>query len=194
VPVDQDQPPSRPARSNGLPAHAWTPVADLDPRIAGDVLITMHANGIAAYVEPTPAAVGGYLDRRLPTRLTDRLFADAAETQRARSLVAAELAESEAIEAGSGVLLAVDVAPSTAPVEDDHFSPPAPPPLPRLRPSTVGSLAAIVLGVVILVSGYDGGEFGVLGVIAIVGGIGSLVWHMKDGPPGDSGWDDGAVL
>ena len=33
-----------------------------------------------------------------------------------------------------------------------------------------------------------------LGVaMLLIGGVVSLIWHMKQGPPNDSGWDDGAV-
>lgn len=222
MPVEQDQPqrpPDRPGggdvgnpgatrpggdlaiprgtRGNGLPVAGWAAVADLDPRIADDVLITLHANGIGAYAEPTPAETGGYLQQeQLPVRHTDRLFADLAAQDRARQLVAAELAESVAAEAADrGELLPEPPRdrPGTEP-DEDHFRPPPPPPIPRLRPATLCGLALIALGIVILVTGYQGGEFGILGVGAIIAGVGVLVWHMKDGPPTDSGWDDGAVL
>jgi hypothetical protein len=78
--------------------------------------------------------------------------------------------------------------------EDEHFEPPAPPPLPRLRPVTIGALVAIVLGLAELATGYLGAEFTPVAVLAVVGGAGSLVWHMRNGPPTDSGWDDGAVV
>ena len=79
-------------------------------------------------------------------------------------------------------------------VEDEHFVPPPPPPFPRLHRKTVAALASIVLGLVILATNFGGGSFTVLAVIAIVGGLASLVWRMHDGPPTDSGWDDGAVV
>lgn len=195
-----DQPARPPGRGNGLPAQRWIAVADLDPRVADDLLIAMHAAGIAARTEPTPAAVGGYMEVRLPDRPVDRLFADADAETRARELVAAELAETpettETLLPPSGwrPQLSGEGTLTGDPAQEDHYQPPAAPPLPRLRPATVGSLAAIALGIVILVVGFDGGAFGVLGVVAIIGGIASLVWHMNDGPPKDSGWDDGAVL
>ena len=80
------------------------------------------------------------------------------------------------------------------PVPDEHFVPPAPPPLPKLRPATVLAVLAILVGMAMLVTSFDGGDLDVLAVLAIVGGAGSLVWHMRQGPPTDSGWDDGAVL
>jgi len=176
MPVDQDQPQRPPGRGNGLPAEAYSAIADLDPRVADDVLITLHANGIAAYIEPTPTT-GSFLELNLPARLTDRLFADTAAIDRARDLVQLEIAENEPA-AGQGELLPDDrpawSRPAVADPDEDHFQPPQPPPLPRLRPSTVASLGAIALGLVILLTGYDGGDFGVLGVIAIVASAASF--------------------
>lgn len=193
MPVEQDHQ-RPPGRGNGLPVSGWAAVADLDPRIADDVLITLHANGIGAYVEPTPAEVGGYLELHMPQRPTDRLFADVAALDRARQIVTAELAESEGAD-DIGELLPEPPGEQLAEEpDDDHFRPPPPPPIPRLRPATLCGLALIALGIVVLVTGFQGGEFGILGVVAIVAGVGVLVWHMKDGPPTDSGWDDGAVL
>ena len=98
-------------------------------------------------------------------------------------------ADSIAAEAGSGPRDYVVSEP-----EDAHFVPPQPPPLPKLRAVTVGAIAAIIGGVLILITGIGGGDLYWLGIIGIVGGGGALVWHMKDGPPTDSGWDDGAVV
>lgn len=80
------------------------------------------------------------------------------------------------------------------PALEEHFEPPPPPPLPRLRKETIISLLAILFGILILATGFDGGSLMWLGIVAIVSGVGALIWHMKDGPPIDSGWDDGAVV
>jgi hypothetical protein len=80
------------------------------------------------------------------------------------------------------------------PALEGHFVPPPPPPFPRLRRVTVISLLVIAAGIVILATNLDGGSLSWLGIIAIVSGVATLVWHMKDGPPVDSGWDDGAVV
>jgi hypothetical protein len=77
---------------------------------------------------------------------------------------------------------------------DEHFVPPAPPPLPRLQLPTVISLLAILGGILINVTGFDGGDLAWLGIAAIIAGCAGLVWRAKEGPPGDSGWDDGAVV
>jgi hypothetical protein len=87
-----------------------------------------------------------------------------------------------------------DDSPGYDPADDEHFAPPAPPPLPKLRPVTVGAIGAIVLGLAILATGFGGGLFTPIGILAILGGAASLVWNMRQGPPTDSGWDDGAVV
>jgi hypothetical protein len=88
----------------------------------------------------------------------------------------------------------VDTEEGVDPAEEDHFVPPPPPPLPRLRSVTAAALGAIALGLFILATGVDGGNLTVFAVIAILAGVASLVWNMRNGPPTDSGWDDGAVI
>lgn len=78
--------------------------------------------------------------------------------------------------------------------DEEHFVPPPAPPLPRLQPATLLAVAAILLGLLILVTQYDGGSLNVLGVALVIGGTGTLVYRMRQGPPTDSGWDDGAVV
>jgi hypothetical protein len=78
--------------------------------------------------------------------------------------------------------------------DDEHFVPPPPPPFPRLHRKTVAAITSIAVGLLILATNFDGGTFTVLAVLAILGGLASLVWRMHDGPPTDSGWDDGAVV
>ncbi len=79
-------------------------------------------------------------------------------------------------------------------LEEEHFVPPPPPPLPKLRRVTVGALAAIALGIVLLVTNFGDGDFAWPAIAAIIGGAVALVWNVKQGPPTDSGWDDGAVV
>ncbi len=80
--------------------------------------------------------------------------------------------------------------------EEDHYVPPPPPPVPRLKRHTVGALVTIVIGIVLL---FDPLAIGqdvsmLLGVLAVIGGVGALVYRMREGPPTDSGPDDGAVV
>ncbi len=82
------QPPER--RGNGLRATQYSPVADLDPRVAGELLIKLADAGVAAYVAPSPGRVGGYREIALPATPSDRLFVAVDGTEIARSMVAAE--------------------------------------------------------------------------------------------------------
>jgi hypothetical protein len=77
---------------------------------------------------------------------------------------------------------------------DEHYVPPAPPPLPKLQVPTVICLLSILAGIVVNVTNFDGGDLFWLGIAAIVGGAIGLVWRAKEAPPEDSGWDDGAVV
>jgi hypothetical protein len=79
-------------------------------------------------------------------------------------------------------------------VDDEHFVPPPAPPFPRLRPVTVAAVLAILGGILVLVTQVDGGAWDWVAIIAIIAGGASLAWHVKEGPPTDSGWDDGAVV
>ncbi|MFB9902470.1 hypothetical protein [Allokutzneria oryzae] len=87
---------------------------------------------------------------------------------------------------------------SSARSDEDHFVPPDPPPLPPLRPATMGALAMFLLGALLLVApnliGIASSTATPLALLAISGGIGWLVLRMRKGPPPDSGWDDGAQV
>jgi hypothetical protein len=83
---------------------------------------------------------------------------------------------------------------------DDHFVPPAPPPLPRLDPVTKGAWVALFGGpLYLLISTAVGatisGLAAFLAVAAFVGGFVILVLRMDNGRPPDPGSDDdGAVV
>lgn len=82
--------------------------------------------------------------------------------------------------------------------DEDHFIPPDPPPMPVPRPATVGALVLLGLGMVLVLApellgiGEQGGLL--LGLLLLTGGLGWLVLRLRQGPPRDSGWDDGAQL
>jgi hypothetical protein len=219
--VEHGAGPGSGARDNGLRCAGYVAVGDLDPRVADDLLETLRLEGIAAYVTPTPGTRGGYLEVQMPSNITNRLYADSDRAERASELLAgtprestteteidfdkewAGLLESLQASGGSpagwpaqaGVETTRTVAgPAPDPATEDHFVPPPPPPLPRLRRVTVLSLLAIVVGLVVIATNFDGGSLDWLALLAILGGGAALVWHVKDGPPTDSGWDDGAVL
>jgi len=224
----------RGSRDNGLRCANYAPVADLDPRIVDVLLTTLRDEGIAAYATPTPAATGGAMEVRLPSRPIDRLWVDDTQIARAKDLVERESTqrddraeslpvdndfesawqqvlaslqstpgpatptwpedEPESYDAGFGTDDEESFDDSYDPADEAHFEPPPPPPLPRLRKSTIGACAAIVIGLLILITNLDGGTFTAVAILAILGGVVSLVWNMRQGPPTDSGWDDGAVV
>ena len=82
--------------------------------------------------------------------------------------------------------------------EDEHFVPPDPPPLPRLRPGTLFGILLLAVGVVLLAAptaiGLAPRVATPLALVSMAAGIGWLVLRMRQGPPPDSGWDDGAQL
>jgi hypothetical protein len=82
--------------------------------------------------------------------------------------------------------------------QDEHFVPPEPPPLPRLRPGTVFGIALLAIGVLLLAGpnliGLAPKVATPLALVSMAAGIGWLVLRMRQGPPPDSGWDDGAQL
>jgi hypothetical protein len=80
---------------------------------------------------------------------------------------------------------------------DEHFVPDPPPPLPRLRRGTRWALAAILVGVVLIVGRafWDAVPDAVfLGILFVVGGFIGLVAMMREDRPSDSDPDDGAVV
>lgn len=81
--------------------------------------------------------------------------------------------------------------------DEGHFEPPEPPPFPIPQPRTLGGVALLVTGVLLLVRpsllslGDTTGT--TLGLLALTAGIGWLVLGLRTGPPRE-GWDDGAQL
>ncbi|NRQ37837.1 hypothetical protein HII36_39315 [Nonomuraea sp. NN258] len=83
--------------------------------------------------------------------------------------------------------------------EEGHFEPPPPPPLPKLDLPTKLAWLALFGGpayllVAAMASWQMEGWALFTAVAAFIGGFVALVVRMGDGPPNDSGWDDGAVL
>lgn len=94
-----------------------------------------------------------------------------------------------------------DPAPSAGPPsdEDDHYVPPPPPPLPKVDPGTKIAWAALFGGPAYLLLAAVlkwpmDGWIVFTAVAAFIGGFVALVVRMGDGPPPDSGWDDGAII
>ncbi|HEX5118926.1 MAG TPA: hypothetical protein VFW65_27385 [Pseudonocardiaceae bacterium] len=82
--------------------------------------------------------------------------------------------------------------------DEEHFVPPEPPPLPKMRPSTIFGIVLLVIGGFLLaapsVIGLEPRIATPLALVSMAAGIGWLVLRMRQGPPPDSGWDDGAQL
>jgi hypothetical protein len=89
--------------------------------------------------------------------------------------------------------------PAVVTEDDDHYVPPPPPPLPKADAGTrlawlalFGGPAYLLLAA--LLSWPMRGWILFAAVAAFIGGFVALVVRMGDGPPKDSGWDDGAVI
>ena len=90
-------------------------------------------------------------------------------------------------------------APVPADDDDEHFVPPIPPPLPRLDPITKGAWVALFGGpayllIAVMLNWQVAGWAAFCAVAAFIGGFATLVVHMGERPPRDSGPDDGAVV
>jgi hypothetical protein len=83
--------------------------------------------------------------------------------------------------------------------DDDHFVPPVPPPLPKLDSLTKGAWVALFGGpayllIAVMLDWQVPGWAAFCAVAAFIGGFATLVVHMGERPPRDSGPDDGAVV
>lgn len=82
--------------------------------------------------------------------------------------------------------------------DDEHYVPPEPPPLPRLRVRTIIALVLIVLGVLLLVApALVGFRLAISAPVALVlmsAGLGLLMLRVRSGPPAGPGDDDGAQV
>jgi hypothetical protein len=87
---------------------------------------------------------------------------------------------------------------AAVPDEDEHYVPPPPPPLPRLHGAALWGALALAAAVLLLLvlplfRVVSDGQL-VVGILLAAGGVGTLLWQMRDAPPTDSGPDDGAVV
>src|SRR5262249_3005437 len=83
--------------------------------------------------------------------------------------------------------------------DDEHYVPPAPPPLPRLDPVSKGAWLALFGGpgyllIAVLLGWVGPSRAAFCAGAPFVGGCAALVVRMGDRPPSDSGPDDGAVV
>ncbi|WP_449065874.1 hypothetical protein [Planomonospora algeriensis] len=94
-----------------------------------------------------------------------------------------------------------DTDTDTGQEEDDegHYVPPPPPPLPKTDATAKIAWTALFGGpaylLVTVTAGWELRGWALFtAVAAFIGGFVALVVRMGDGPPGGSGWDDGAVI
>ncbi|GAA2799740.1 DUF308 domain-containing protein [Saccharopolyspora taberi] len=89
-----------------------------------------------------------------------------------------------------------DWTPPDEPEDEGHYVPPEPPPLPTPRPSTLGGIVVIGIGLILLLlpalAGLGSSTALPIGLIAVSGGIIWLLLRMRQGPP--SSGDDGAQV
>ena len=84
-------------RDNGLPSAEWGALVDLDPRLSEALLERLAAEGVAAYVEPARDLDSYTRASVLPKRPLDRLWVDPSQADRARGVVAEEVADLTAL-------------------------------------------------------------------------------------------------
>jgi hypothetical protein len=80
--------PARGRRDNGLDARDFVPLVDVDPRVGEHLLDVLGLAGIAAYLQPSADLNPIVRSTTLPSRPTDRLWADRRYANEARDLLA----------------------------------------------------------------------------------------------------------
>jgi hypothetical protein len=88
--------PARGRRDNGLDARDFVPLIDVDPRVGEHLLDVLALAGIAAYLQPSADVNPVVQSTTLPSRPTDRLWADRRYANEARNLLAQHEHEVEA--------------------------------------------------------------------------------------------------
>lgn len=215
------------ARANAVPPPAaWTALVEVDHRVSQPLLDSLEDAGVAAYAEPRAQATP--VDR-IHVDATRRDLAEGVVAAELPGLLAelspggvldevdpfdAIVAAWDAVPEAATWPDAENVAPARrvepppaeerpAPrrrPEDDHFVPPPAPPVPLPKnPVTRYAVAALVLGIVVLVVLPLVGQpqsqgVQILGVLSVLGGLGTLIYRMRDAPSVDDGPDDGAVV
>jgi hypothetical protein len=133
--------------------------------------------------------------RRAPDSIWDDagsdVFEDTAEDRRLRR----ELRRAERAESLAAFQQAQQELAAAREADTEHFVPPEPPPMPPLRRRTVGALALIVMGLVLVMfpallpASFE--LIAVLGALLILGGGALLATGIRRHRT-DDGWDDGS--
>lgn len=130
------------------------------------------------------------LEREITRRERERRAQERAQRREFRRVEReAELAAFEAHEAE--VQAARDA-------DQEHYDPPEPPPVPRPRGRTLGALACLVAGLLLLIRpglvGIAPDAALVLSVLLLFAGAGLLVWGLRSRRDGGDDPDDGAIV
>jgi len=203
---------------------AWSELLDVDPRVSASLLESLEDAGVAAYASPGDGGDRICVDatRRdlAEAVVTAELPGLLAELGPQGGLVEPEVDPFDEIVAGWDAVPAERSWPAEEDVvrparrdeeswrprvtprprpEDEHYVPPVPdvPPAPqtvtRFAIVAIAGGLFVILGLPLLGTEPSQGAL-VLATMAIVGGIGTLVWRMRDAPSVDDGPDDGAVV
>jgi len=82
--------------------------------------------------------------------------------------------------------------------DEEHYVPPEPPPLPKLRPLTITALVLVILGVVLLIIpsliGLDARIATPIALLAVTCGGGMLLLRARQNPKDPTARDDGAQI
>ena len=209
------------ARANAVPPPAgWAPLPEVDARVVEALLESLVDAGVAAYAESIAPnkdrlhvdaarrdVAEAVLAAELPGLLAE--LGPPTDVDPFDAIVAgwdAVPAEPTwpSVEDVSPAKRAPDVGPPavarTPPRQDEeHYVPPPPAPIPSPQGVTRWAILALAGGVFLLVGlpllgTVPSHAASVLGALAVIGGLGTLVWRMRDRPPVDDGPDDGAVV
>jgi hypothetical protein len=206
------------------PPSSWAPLAEVDQRVVEPLLDSLEDAGVAAYAEPratTPPTDRLHVDAARREVAEAVVAAELPGLLAELGPPEPEIDPFDAIVAGWDAVPETPTWPAEEDVkparrepdvgppkserfpsrrpEEDHFIPPPPPPAPPAQPVTRYAATAVVLGLFVLVGlplfGTRPSHFlSVVGALAVVGGLGTLIWRMRDAPSVDDGPDDGAVL
>jgi hypothetical protein len=129
--------------------------------------------------------------RRAPDSIWDDATSDTADDRRLRR----EMRRAERAASLAAFRQAQEELAAAREADTEHYVPPEPPPMPRLKRRTVGAIALIVMGLVLVVfpallpASFE--LIAVLGALLILGGGALLATGIRR-HRSDDGWDDGS--
>jgi hypothetical protein len=208
------------ARSNAVPpAATWSDLLDVDPRVTAALLDSLEDAGVAAYATRSDGGDRVAVDASLRdvaeavvAAELPGLLAELGEPEPEVDPFEAIVAAWDEVPAERSWPAEEDVVrparrdeeswkprPAKIVPPEDHFVPPPAPIPPAPQTVTRFAIAAIAGGLFVILGlpllGTEPSQAAlVLATMAIVGGVGTLVWRMRDAPSVDDGPDDGAVV